>query len=712
MTTRTWSPLSSPARRTSGRAVAHRVVVGVVAAFGIASASGCPSEIAAPGCKGPSCKATEEENTEPPRIFVDPPFGLGFDCVTLGCDVERRMVVENRGGGTISVVLARTSVGTSQDFQLRTGTGAPLPVDADSAIAITADTPLELFVRYAPTDGVADSGSVVLEWHDQAVAFDDAVLEEVELPLSSRALGSAAASPDVRRLNFGFVPVGGYATRTVSIENTGQGGVLGTGPVSLEDSTPAVFLEPVAGAWSEQFSNPGDASTFAVNFRPDSAGTFTGALQVRTTDGAEPSLRIEVAGTAIADPKVVVDTPAIDFLAIRIASSRTLPITIRNNGGAPLTLQPSVLGADLALNTVDAVEVAPLESTTFQLTWVPTSGGALNGEVVFATNDPDLPQVNVAVTGFANAPSLSATPVQVNFGDVVQSWTTDAQSFELRNDGFGELTISTLAFEVGSSSQIRFAEVPNLPIKLSPDDPPVRVSVFMEASTLGTQSAVVLVGSDGVDNALGQNGTARLTASGVVVTCEQGCPVNNGEPSCGTGECRIGTCDNRFHDADLSFSNGCECGEDLVPAGAGTRRDVPPVCGGQNLGGLGDRCSSRPNEARFTGTIHGRTDVDLFFFTASDESSFPTCDVTSDSFRASVRIEGAPAGLRVCARGAGPGTGCGGENQRTCGGTSVLVRDGSFGSDDSRDVTVWVEWTPGQEQDICANYTLVARARE
>ena len=77
-----------------------------LSAFGavvvVAFASGCPSEIAAPGCKGPSCKAGEEENTEPPRIFVDPPFGLGFDCVTLGCDVERRMVVENRGGGVIS----------------------------------------------------------------------------------------------------------------------------------------------------------------------------------------------------------------------------------------------------------------------------------------------------------------------------------------------------------------------------------------------------------------------------------------------------------------------------------------------------------------------------------------------------------------------------------------------------------------------------------
>jgi hypothetical protein len=307
---------------------------------------------------------------------------------------------------------------------------------------------------------------------------------------------------------------------------------------------------------------------------------------------------------------------------------------------------------------------------------------------------------------------LAATPTTLNFGSVVQGWTTDGRSFELSNDGFGELTISSIAFEVGSSSQIRFAEVPDLPVKLSPGDTPVRVTLVMEASTLGSQSATVLVGTDGVDGPLGQDGVGRVSVRGLVVDCESGCPMQNATPSCAVNnECRIDRCDDRFHNADLSVGNGCECGEDLIPAAAGARRDVPGVCGGQSLGDLGDECSSRPSEARFTGTIHGRDDVDLFFYRAFDDSSFPTCDVTSDSFRASVRIEGAPAGLRVCARGA-QNAGCGGENQRTCGGTALTVKDGSFGNDDDRDVTVWVEWTPGQEQDICASYTLVARARK
>lgn len=684
--------------------VVSRVVVSSLVSLVVGVSAGCPSEIAAPGCKGESCKPVEED-TEPPRVFVDPPFGLGFDCVTIGCDTERRMVVENRGGGTISLVLSRLAVDSSADFTLRTGTGDALPFDEGSAIAITPTTPLELFVRYVPSDGTADQGTVTLDWHDATVAFEDAVLERVELPLSTRALGDVAASPQSARLNFGFVPVGGYASRSVVVDNTGAGGVLGVGPVSLEDGTPAVFIEPESGAWAEQFANPGESAEVVVNFRPDTIGTFTGAVLVRSTDDAQPALRIEVAGTSVAEPDAEPDTRAMDFAAIRVNTTRTLPLVVENRGGALLTLTGSVVsGTDLTLDVTTAVEVAPLERATFQVTWSPTAGGPLNGQIVFATNDPAEASVAVDVTGFANAPVLAANPAAVSFGNVVQGWTTEARAFELRNTGFGELTISSLSFEVGSSSQIRFAEVPTLPIKISPDDPPVIVSVFMEASVLGTQNATILVGTDGIDGPLGQGGIGRLTASGVVVTCEVGCPMANGVPSCGTGACTIGSCNNAFHDADNSFASGCECGEDLVPAGAGARRDVPATCGGLNLGTLND--SDNPRSTTFSGTLHDETDVDLFFYRANDQSQF-----LNDNYGARVDLLSGPSGLRLFARFAGAGTGCGGENQRSgpVGVGGGLQGRGNSTSDNSEDVTVWVEWAPGFPPQ-CASYSVRFRA--
>ena len=60
----------------------------------VATSTACPSEIANPGeCAGPSC-VKDPVNTEPPRLFVDPPFGLGFDCVSR---VEINLVTRGQG---------------------------------------------------------------------------------------------------------------------------------------------------------------------------------------------------------------------------------------------------------------------------------------------------------------------------------------------------------------------------------------------------------------------------------------------------------------------------------------------------------------------------------------------------------------------------------------------------------------------------------------
>jgi hypothetical protein len=672
------------------------LLVGLVSAVG--GVVGCPAEIAAPGCKGPNCKVVEDA-AEPPRLFVDPPFGLGFDCVTLGCDVERRMVVENRGGGTVSLSLVRLSVDTSTDFTIRTAAG-PLPIDDASAVEITPDTPLELFVRYVPSDGNADQGTVLLNWHDATVAFDDAVLEVVELPLSTRALGDAVAVADTLRLNFGFVPVGGYASRAVSFNNAGRDGVLSVGPVSLEDGTLPVFLEPVADAWGVQFANPGEATDVVVNFRPDAVGTFTGAIMVLTNDGGAPAIRVEVAGTAVAEPDAAPEVRSLDFQAIRVGTTRTLPLVIRNDGGSPLTLQGRVeSGAGVTLGGTDPIEVASLEQTTVLVTWSPVAGGPLTGRLVFATNDPAEPDIAVDVSGFANAPQLSVAPLNIDFGSVVQGWTTEGRSFLLSNTGFGELTISTIAFEIGSSSQISFVEVPNLPIKLSPGEPPVPVTLVMDASTLGTQSAVVLVGTDGVDGPVGLAGIGRLQVGGLVVTCEQGCPVSNGTPSCGTGECRIGSCNNRFHDADNGFGNGCECSEDPVTGTSNVFRDVGSQCGdtGFDLGTVSDSGS----EVIVTGTLHSLTDTDLYFVRFDDGSG--------NDYGARARFLSGPAGMRVVPRFSDDGEPCGQPSgspilpgqTREGGGCSSFI----CGGNDSENGSFRVEWAPGVAPQ-CGTYRL------
>ncbi len=711
------------------------VVAGLVGGLVAGLVTACPAPVAAPGCVGVGCK-TDDQPATPPRLFVDPPFGLGYDCVTIGCDGERRLLVENRGGGTIHLALARLSVDSSTDFHIRRADGGVLPSDEASVVAVTADTPLELLVRYTPTDGRDDEGAVWLDWYDGAVGYDAAVLTRAELPLSTRALGDVAAALGDQRLNFGFVPVGGYAVRDIVISNIGSGGVLSVGPVTLEDGTVvalgSVFVEgsasDTAGAgWGERFVNPGEAAHIPVVFRPNGERVFQGALFVQTNDGANPALRVDVAGTAVSTPAAAVSVAGLsasgplDFQSLRIGNTRNIEFLVANHGGVPLIVQGAATGAGLSVFPAEPQTVAPLEAAAYVAVWSPTVGGEFVGSVVLTTNDPAQPTVVIAATGFANAPLLTSSPTAIDFGGLVQGWTSGAQTFSLSNAGSGELTVNTIAFEEGSSSQIRFAAVPALPIKLSPGDPPVEVSVFLEGSTLGTANAVVIVGSDSIDGgALGIGGTgggtgqgadgiARLNVTGQIITCEQGCPVDNGTPSCGTGACEIGACDARFHDAVEGFGSGCECGEDFVNGSNGTRRDIDGQCDGLNIGPIGDDCAST-REVRRSGTLHEDNDADLYFFRATDDSSCFSCDCGSDSFDVHIRLENAPSGMVVCARRADDGVGCGGENQRTCSSGEIRFDGGSqvFGNDDDSDITVWVEWGEGAPPQ-CGGYTLAVK---
>src|SRR5690606_25267424 len=171
-------------------------------------------------------------------------------------------------------------------------------------------------------------------------------------------------------------------------------------------------------------------------------------------------------------------------------------------------------------------------------------------------------------------------------------------------------------------------EQPSLPVKLRAGDPPLTISVLVQAQTIGDANATLLVATDGIVNQ-----ELRVPITARVVTCAEACRVANGTPSCAAGHCEVDTCLVGYHDADLKFDTGCECGEDSTPTGM---RDVGNACGGnnagENVGPLADKCGSgnRQVVTRY-GTLHTADDEDLYHFFADDGGSI-TCDTFGDSF--------------------------------------------------------------------------------
>lgn len=666
----------------------------VVLAVALAASSGCPNDVAAACADGDPTCAPLDEGGEGPRIYVDPPFGLGFTCVTIGCDETRTLTIENRGDAALTLSLVRLAVDASTDF----GVSADLPTPEARRDLGPGET-MSVDVRYAPSDGLSDEGKLWIDWYDARLPYEEAPVVREELPLTARVIGNAAAATTGDVLDFGFAAVGQTVTREFVVVNDGDA-VLQVGPATMDPSSAAAFTTQSS---APVFVNPGEAGRVVASFTPTLADAAFGAMIVQTNDPQRSSIAVALQGTAIAEPRLALvgGGGALSFGEVRVETERTREVVVRNLGGQPLDVTPRLVtgqGAGYAVEsaTGDArTTIAALGQATFVVALRPTVGGPLAGRLALASNDPTQPEETIDLDGYGAAPDAVVSSTSLDFGDVVQFWTTPAQSTSIRNGGTGELTISGVRFETGSSSQLLLASVPALPIKLSPDDPPLELSVFVQATTLGRADGVLLIETD----AIGE-GVQRVEVRGNVVSCAQGCPTTNGTPDCSAGRCEIDSCLPTWHDADEDTATGCECQEDRV----GTQNvDIGGTCGvGLDLGTLNDTGS--PEETTKTGTLHDASDVDLYFFRAKDNGEYDF----NDDYKAKVELLSAPPGLQLCTRFVDSGNGCGGENVRQCG-AAAYDGGGNGSGDDSQDVTVWLEWAPGANP-VCGAYTIKFRA--
>jgi hypothetical protein len=675
--------------------------------------AGCQQELPVPTCEDEIGRCAENPlEKEPPRLYADPPFGMGFECVALGCETEQDFTIENRGGGRVMLNNVRLSVDSSTDFSMQL-VGCDGELLEDAPILGGGDEPIELLsketvcarVRYTPSDATVDEGALWIDWYDGANDFEDAVVERVELPITTRVLGDAIAAPMADELNFGFVELGTSRDLDFEIRNDAEGTAI------LEVSAPQLaegsdFEFEVLGEPTPLLVNPGETAFVTIRFTPTSVDAFSAGLVMTTNDPLNPAIEVDLLGTAIRDPFFVIEEPAdwnVDFGDVRVGELGTQQITVRNLGGQPLQVTPSFAqesidaGFGVSVPTdVPLPALPPLGSVTFDVTVAPIGGGDTFGQLDFATNDPSLPSDWVDLHTYGIAPDANFDVSSLDFGDIVQSWTSEAQTVHVQNGGTGDLFVQGIEFEIGSSPQVRLVEMPELPYKIGPDDPPLALSLFVDAQTLGPANAVLLVHTDSVENP-----TRRLEIFANVVTCDVGCPTANGTPTCGSGRCEIAACFSGFHDTDGVATTGCECGEDTTPQG---NQDVGSFqSSGANVGPLYDNDS--PKSTTRTGTLHDGDDVDFYYYRAVDTSQF-----LSDDYRARVRLDFGPPGLQLCTRFADAGSGFGGENQRNCGGTRH--NGGGNGiSDDSQDVSVWVRWAPGASP-VCGTYRICLSADE
>jgi hypothetical protein len=651
-----------------------------------------------------------------PRIYVDPPFGLSFSCLLLGCDETRTLRVENRGAGILAIADLSLLSQDNHDFDMRltrlsddgTSTDIPPPLP-HQALELAQNEGLDITINYQPTDGIEDVALLKIDWFKGGTAYEEAVIEELELELSARFLSEATAAIAEDSLDFGYTQVGEEKSLSLEVTNTSAGEViLALHAAHIEQSIGAgLSIEP----GFQGFANPGDTITVPVIYRPLSEELSTGTL-ILESNAAVESHEIYLAGTSISGPSLKLSDPAttfVDFGDIDYGTQAQRSFLVRNEGGQSAHFALSLLagGAQGFSHTPNqAFFLEPLEETAITVDLLALQGGLLEDTLAISPTLSDAgantPSLLVEMVATCSAPQAVASTNHLSFEPLVEGWVAPAQEVTINNSGQGILSINAAYFSSATMSPFTLGTPSPLPISLDSGQS-TTFWVSNQALQEGLVEDTLVIESNGVDSS-----TLQVEVDVTVMSCAQGCLIDNGQPECGGGECTLAACDTGWHNTDIDLANGCECQEERGGM------DVGSVCSGAlDLGTLGDNCSNHPNQKIITGNLHDKDDRDLYFM-RSDDAGDTFCDSFGDSSRTSVQLVSGPPGLVLCARIRDAETGCGGYTQNydpsICGNT-VYKHDGSYASNDDRDLTAWVMWHPDAEP-LCAPYTLKFRGED
>ena len=236
----------------------------------------------------------------------------------------------------------------------------------------------------------------------------------------------------------------GYILRTFTILNTGNG--------TLTLSTPTISLADYSIATAPALSVAAGASTnFTIKFDPTTAGTKTANVVISNNDSNEGTYTFRITGiantTSNSEINIRGGSPAVDIPINEIArttngadfgaqyilsGSVVRTFTIQNTGTASLTIGAITFtgdaAADYTVTTSPSSSIAAGGSSTFNVTFDPSSSGNRNVVMRIVNNDPNENPYTFNLKGIGNA-----------YLDSDGDGVTDEKDIDDDNDGIRDI---------------------------------------------------------------------------------------------------------------------------------------------------------------------------------------------------------------------------------------------------------------------------------
>jgi Abnormal spindle-like microcephaly-assoc'd, ASPM-SPD-2-Hydin len=405
------------------------------------------------------------------------PTNFSFGNIQVGTSKSLSGTLTNSGGSSLTISAASAS---GPGFSV-SGLSLPLTLNAGQSTSFT--------VSFAPTAGGAVSGNVSIT----------STASNLSIPLSGTGVTQGALTANPNSLAFGSVTVGSNSSLSETLTNTGGTSLT----ISAASASGTGFS--MSGLTLPVTLNAGQSASFTVTFAPTASGTVSGSVSV-TSNGGNPNLSIALTGTGVAQGALTPNPSSLAFGSVTVGTSKSLSETLTNTGGSSLTISAaSASGTGLSLSGLTLpVTLNAGQSTAFTVTFAPTTGGAVSGNVSITSTASNL-SIPLSGTGVTQG-TLTPNPTSLGFGSVTVG-SSSSVSETLTNTGGTSLTISA-ASASGTGFSISGL---TLPVTLNAGQSTSFTVTFAPASG-GAASGSVSITSNG------SNPNLSISLSGTGVT--------------------------------------------------------------------------------------------------------------------------------------------------------------------------------------------------
>ena len=381
----------------------------------------------APGAANGTLTVTSDASNSPLAISLSgtgmqqaltmSPPSLNFSSVTVGQTSSQNVTLTNSGNENLTVNLATLS-GTGFGM-----TGLALPK------TIAAGANISFSVSFTPTSTAGETGSIVFT--------DNAPDSPQTLTLTGSAVATGSTlSANPGSFNFNNVVVNGSSHQTFTLTNSGNTTIT----INQVSTTGPVFTS--SGLSVGQQIAAGATATFTSTFAPTTTGTASGSVTIAST-ATNPTLTIPLSGTGT-QSALSASPASINFGAVLEGASASVPVTLTNTGTAPVSItNHAIAGTGFTLTGWSApASLAPGQTTSFTVTFAPTTSGSASGSVSVTSNAPGSPlAISLSGSGTTMQATLTISPSPVAFNSVnVGSNLT--QTVTLTNTGNAALNVT------------------------------------------------------------------------------------------------------------------------------------------------------------------------------------------------------------------------------------------------------------------------------